>query len=106
MLISEQPTSTAQTGLNFVSHQQDIVCLADFADAGEVTGWCHDDAAFALNGLDQKSGGIRRNGPGERFAVTIGHEHESRGQGSKMLAILWLCGSGNHRCCAAMKIAV
>src|SRR5207302_930199 len=57
----EQPTCAPQPGLDFVGDEQHLVPAADAFACGEIAARRDDDALLALNRLDQKRRGARRD---------------------------------------------
>ena len=58
------------------------------ADFGEIAGGRHDDAGFALDGLDEKGASVGGDGAAEGFGVAVGDLLEAGGEWAEAVAVL------------------
>ena len=59
MLMGKELAGASDPDLHLVEHQQQLVAIAQFAQAFQILGAVrHHDSAFALNRLDQNRGGL------------------------------------------------
>ena len=79
MLAGQQVASAAESGLYLVGDQQYVVAVADLGAGGKITVGGNDDAAFALDRLDEKGGGIRRDRRFQCRRVAVGNAQQAGG---------------------------
>ncbi|EGE56146.1 hypothetical protein RHECNPAF_7500118 [Rhizobium etli CNPAF512] len=83
MFLGQQLAGAAEAGLDFVENEGDVVCRAELADAGEITGRRNDDACFPLDRLDQRRHGIDVDGGGESLGIAEWNDAEARRVGAE-----------------------
>ena len=79
----EQLAGAAEAGLHLVGDEQHVALAADPRARGEIAGRRHDDAALALDRLDEERGGVRRDRALERRRVAERHQLKPGGNGPK-----------------------
>src|SRR3954451_11082883 len=105
MLAGEHASGTPQAGLHLVADQQDVMALADFGAAGEIPARRNDDAAFALDRLDQERGGVARDCALERMCVAERDALEPGRERTEAVAILRFRRHADDGDRAAVEIA-
>ena len=87
MIAGKEASGAAEARLNLVGDQEHVIVAADFLAAAQVAGRWNNDAAFALDGLDEKRGRIGRYRGFEGICVAIFHDLESRRQRAEVLLV-------------------
>ncbi len=87
VLVGELAPGAAQTGLNFIGNQQDIVLFADFGDLFEIARRRNDHPGLALNRLNRNGGGVGGDGFLKGFSVTIRDGYKARSEGAKVFFV-------------------
>ena len=105
MLVSKQLARAAEPGLDLIADEEHVVFAADRGDLGEIACRRNDDTGLALDGLDQKGGGVGRNGSPQRFGVSEWNAAKSGCKRSKPVTVLRLGGKTDHTDGAAMEVA-
>src|SRR5262249_30885605 len=99
----EERARAADSGLDLVQHEQDLLFVAPGADALEVVAGRNIDAAFALNDLEQNGAGLRRRCLLERIDVVVGYGDEARRQRRERNLVAIRPGRGHSGKRAAME---
>ena len=87
MLRGEQFPGPAQTRLNFIRHQQNIVLLADFRNLLQISSGRDDDPAFALDRLEQDRGGIGCDRFFDGIRIAVWDSHKAGRERTEVIAI-------------------
>ena len=103
LFMGEQGAGAAHAGLHLVEDQQQAELVGGGAQAFQVIGITGDDAALALDRLDQDGGGLRRDGGAKRVQIAIGHVNEARRVRIEALEMLFLAASRDGRQRAPVK---
>ena len=77
MLPGEEPAGAADTGLDLIQHEQQVVLVADRSQRGQVALVGDVDAAFALQRLDEDGSRLGTNGGAHRLDVVERHVAEA-----------------------------
>jgi len=88
VLVGEQLSGAPEPGLDLVDHQQRPVPRGDLAQPRQVVGRRDDDAALALDRLDQHGDGALAHRLGDRVGVAVGQHAESPGEWTEARAVL------------------
>ena len=105
VLIGVEPPRAADAGLHFVENQQEVMPVADLAQAAQERRGNDPHPALALDRLDQDRPGLR---PDRRLDRSeIGHRNlvEAIDLGAETVEIFGLASGGDHRQRPAMKRA-
>src|SRR5690606_15103150 len=104
VLVVEQPSGAAETGLNLVEHQQHAVLAAERAGRAEIARRRNDDARLGLDRLDEERDRARSDRALERRGVAVVDRHETRRERTEILAVLRLAREADDRRRAPVEI--
>src|ERR1019366_3675646 len=88
VIAGEQGAGAAEARLHLVADEQHTVPRADLARPGEIAGRGHDDASLALDRLDEKSRGVRRDRCFKCRGITERNADEARCERAEAVAVL------------------
>ena len=104
MLHGEQFSGAAQTRLNFIGHEQNIILLTNFCHLLQVSGRWNDHATFTLNRLDENRRGIGRDRFFNRSRVPVFNGDKPRRERTEVVTIKRLGGKGHDGNRATVEI--
>src|SRR5690625_5336685 len=104
MFHREAVAGAAQTHLNLVRDQQDLVLAANLGDLLQVTVRGHDDAAFTLDRLEQEADRVRCDRLLQRLHVAERHHSETWCERPEVPLVSFLAGHAYNRDGAAMEV--
>jgi type I site-specific restriction-modification system R (restriction) subunit len=90
LLIGIEGAGARNAALHLIKDQHQIMLVAQRAQTGQEFLRGHLDAALALNGLDQETGGVRADRRLRRLQITKVHIFEAGQQGQEALVHLFL----------------
>ena len=90
VLTRQKLAGAAHAGLDFVGEKEHAMLAADARALGEIARGRDDDAALALDWLDQECRGMRRNRGRERGGVAERNQLESGREWPEAVAVLWI----------------
>jgi len=87
MIAGEQRAGSPQATLDFVSHHEHVVTVANLPDAPQVALRRDDHTRFPLDRLEQKRYRVGRDRRFQGFGVAVGNHHEPRRERPEILAV-------------------
>ena len=103
VLVREPAAGPAETGLNLVEDQQDVLRVAPLAHAPQVARRRRDDADLPHYGLEHHSDCLAGGCGLDGVEVVISHMHESAGQRPERIGVFLLAAGGHRRQRASVK---
>ena len=102
----EGRADAAETRLDLVGDEEDVVPRADLAHRREVALRRDDDARLALDRLEEHGGGLGRDGGLDRSGVAVRHRDEPGRERAEVGARLRVVAEAHDRGRAAVEVAV
>jgi hypothetical protein len=96
-LMGEEAAGAADAGLHLVEHQEQLVLVAQFAQAPQERRRHHPHAALALDRLDQDRRGFRTDGRFDRLEVAERNLVEARHHRAEPFQVFFLAAGGEGR---------
>ena len=105
VLAGEQFPGPAETRLDFVRNQQNVVLFAQLRNFLEISLRRNDDPALALDGFDQHRGSVRSDDAPDRVRIAIRDGEKARREGAEIVAVGRLGGERDDGGGAPVEVA-
>ena len=96
VLVREKPARAAHAALHLVEDEKELVPVGQVAEARQVVGRRHVDAALALDRLDEDRDRLVAHGRRHRRRVVVGDEANAGQERLEALVVLLLAGGGER----------